>query len=245
MLRFLLRPKWILFHLLCLAGIVAMILLSLWQFDRKGQRSDFNREVRDRTTMPLIDISEVDTDELDPAELEWRSLGAKGVYLTDEQVTIANRSQGGLAGSNVVTPLLLDDGRIILVNRGFVALNDEVPVAPEGEVRVVGTARRGETRRTGQPADASGDLDEFLRLDIERLDQQIDGDLLDIVLALEISDPAENSGVTPVALPELSDGPHLSYAIQWLIFATAVAIGWVLAVRWSLRRRDPRSTPSA
>ncbi|NDA77412.1 MAG: SURF1 family protein, partial [Actinobacteria bacterium] len=50
----------------------------------------------------------------------------------------------------------------------------------------------------------------------------------------------------PLALPELSDGPHLSYAIQWLIFSAAVVIGWVLAVRWSVsRRRGPRSSPSA
>jgi cytochrome oxidase assembly protein ShyY1 len=65
------------------------------------------------------------------------------------------------------------------------------------------------------------------------------------VLALEQSDPAESALLESVPLPGLDSGPHLSYAIQWLIFATAVAIGWVLAVRWSLRRRDPRSTPSA
>ncbi len=245
MLRFLLRPKWILFHLLCLTGIVAMLFLSLWQFDRMGERRDFNDEVRDRATMPLLDIAELDSADVDPAALEWRSLGAKGVYLADEQVTIANRSQNGRAGSNVVTPLRLEDGRTILVNRGFLALDDKAPAAPEGEVRLVGTVRSGETRRTGQPAEANGDLDEFLRLDIDRLDEQIDGELLNIVLALENSDPAESSTLTPVASPELSDGPHLSYAIQWLIFATAVAVGWVLAIRFSLRRREPRSTPSA
>jgi cytochrome oxidase assembly protein ShyY1 len=244
-LRFLTRPKWILFHLLCLIGIISMVLLSLWQFDRMVERRNFNDDVRDRTSLPLIDIADVDSADLNPADVEWRSAGAKGVYLVDEQVTIANRSQNGRAGSNVVTPLRLDDGRIVLVNRGFVALTDSAPDAPAGEVRVVGTLRAGESRRTGQPADAPGDLDEFLRLDIDRLDDQIDGDLLDVVLALEQSDPAESALLEPVPLPELDSGPHLSYAIQWLIFATAVAIGWVLAVRWSLRRRDPRSTPSA
>lgn len=125
------RPKWILFHLLCLTGIVAMLFLSLWQFDRMGERRDFNDEVRDRATMPLLDIAELDSADVDPAALEWRSLGAKGVYLADEQVTIANRSQNGRAGSNVVTPLRLEDGRTILVNRGFLALDDKAPAAPK------------------------------------------------------------------------------------------------------------------
>ncbi|KGA10281.1 MAG: hypothetical protein GM46_5615, partial [actinobacterium acAcidi] len=41
-----------------------------------------------------------------------------------------------------------------------------------------------------------------------------------------------------------SEGSHLSYAIQWLIFATAVIVGWVLAVRKSVANRA-RSAPSA
>ncbi|NCZ69788.1 MAG: hypothetical protein EBY80_06335, partial [Actinobacteria bacterium] len=114
------------------------------------------------------------------------------------------------------------------------------------EVRIVGTARVSETRRTGQSSEAPGDLSEFLRLDLSRLDDQIDGDVLDIWIAAEVSDPLDDPLLSPLALPELSDGPHLSYAIQWLIFSAAVVIGWVLAVRWSVnRRRGPRSSPSA
>jgi len=86
-------------------------------------------------------------------------------------------------------------------------------------VRIVGTARISESRRTGQSAEAPGDLREFLRLDLSRLDDQIDGDVLDIWIAAEVSDPVDDPLLSPVALPELSDGPHLSYAIQWLIFS--------------------------
>ena len=52
------------------------------------------------------------------------------------------------------------------------------------------------------------------------------------------STPAEPAGVvSPVAFPTLSDGPHLSYALQWLAFTICVAIGWVLAIRKSARER--------
>ncbi|MFM8483032.1 MAG: hypothetical protein ACKOBT_06775, partial [Actinomycetota bacterium] len=58
-------------------------------------------------------------------------------------------------------------------------------------------------------------------------------ELLPVAVELDISDPIDDGSLQPVAAPELSDGPHLSYAIQWLIFAAAVVIGWVLAVRRS------------
>jgi cytochrome oxidase assembly protein ShyY1 len=52
------------------------------------------------------------------------------------------------------------------------------------------------------------------------------------------SQPAESTGLPePLPAPDLSEGPHLSYAVQWFIFATCVAIGWVLAVRHSFTQR--------
>ena len=46
----------------------------------------------------------------------------------------------------------------------------------------------------------------------------------------------------PVAAPELTEGPHLGYAVQWFVFSTCAGIGWVLAVRRSAAtRRHERS----
>ena len=49
MYRFLLRPKWIGFHLLCVTGIVGMVSAGVWQLHRNDQRHRFEQEVRDRT----------------------------------------------------------------------------------------------------------------------------------------------------------------------------------------------------
>lgn len=221
-----------------------MVNLSMWQFHRLSDRQEMNAAVRERTQMEVVDVTSLEGQS--PADVQWRPVGAKGTYLADEQVLIVNRSQGGRAGSNVITPLVLDDGRVVIVNRGFIGLDEIAPPAPPGVVRIVGTARIGEVRRTGQSDEAPGELTEFLRLDLDRLDDQIDGDLLDVWIAAEVSDPTDDAILSPVPLPELSDGPHLSYAIQWLIFSVAVLVGWVLAVRWSInRRRDLRSSPSA
>jgi cytochrome oxidase assembly protein ShyY1 len=240
--RFLLRPKWIGFHLLCISGVALMVYLSLWQFQRLDDRQAFNSEVRERSSLNVVDVSTLDTS--DPEAVRWRPAGAKGTYLPSEQVLIVNRSQGGSAGMNVLTPLLLDDGRAIIINRGFISLNATPPAAPTGVVTVVGVLRSTEERTTGQAREASGELAEFFRLDIARLQQQIEPELLNVALVAQVSEPADSSTLLPVSPPELSEGSHLSYAIQWLIFSVAVIVGWVLAVRKSLANRV-QSVPSA
>lgn len=209
-------------------------MLSLWQFDRLAERKDFNRDVRSRSDAPIVDVSDLDLD--DPSSLEWRSAGATGTYVPSEQVLILNRSQDGRAGVNVVTPLLLADGRLLAVTRGFIGLADTPPPAPTGTVEVLGVLRASETRRTGQPTEADGRLTEMFRLDLDRLDEQIDADVLDVSLSMIASDPGDDPILRPVPPPSLSEGSHLSYAIQWLIFATCVVIGWILAVRRSIKR---------
>ena len=63
---------------------------------------------------------------------------------------------------------------------------------------------------------------------------------------LTASDPPEAEPYPePLTLPELTDGPHLSYAVQWFIFAAAVAVGWVLAVRKSIRTRQAAARRAA
>jgi len=242
MYRFLLRPKWIAFHLLCLLGVVLMVNLSMWQFGRLSERREFNSEVRQRSALETVNISELDLS--DPLAVQWRSAGAIGTYDPSEQVLILNRSQNGVAGLNVVTPLILDDGRAILVNRGFIGLSETPPSAPLGTVRVLGTVQISEQRTSGQATQASGEQSEFFRLDIARIEQQIDYELLPVALVAKASEPGEGPTIAPISPPELSQGPHLSYAIQWLIFSIAVIVGWVLAIRKSLANRA-LTTPSA
>lgn len=230
-LPFIRKPRWLAFHALCLGAVVLMVSLSSWQFRRLDERQDFNSLVRTRSAEPVVPVEELEAS--DPESVAWRRVGLAGTYLSSETVLILNRSQGGRAGVNVVTPLRLENGESILVVRGFLPLDAPVPEPPSGPVRIVGTVRASEIRRAGQPTETLDQTDEFFRLDIERIAVAIALDVLPVVVEREISDPVDDVSLQPVAAPELSDGPHLSYAIQWLIFATAVIVGWGLAVRRS------------
>lgn len=247
MYGFLLRPRWIGFHLLVIAGVVAMVNFGFWQLDRLDQRREFNAQVESRSDLPAAPLDELLGSGVD--EIEWRQLLATGRYLPDEQFLVVNRSQNGRPGDNVVTPLDLGDGRTLLVNRGFVPLGFAVPDAPPGDVAVRGVVRPSQERRTGQLSDPSdGALTEVQRIDITRLAPQITGDVIPLYVDLLDSNPPEPDGIPEaVVRPDLSEGPHLSYAVQWFIFAIAVVVGWVLAVRRSVtkRRADATATPGS
>jgi surfeit locus 1 family protein len=241
---FLLRPRWIAFHLLVIAAIVAMINLGFWQLRRLDERRDFNEQVSSRIDLPPEPLDEVVGATTDPDAVEWRSVEASGTYLPAEQFVVVNRSQGGRPGDLVATPLELDDGRILLIERGFVPLDTDSAPAPSGEVEIVGRLRPSQERRRGQLSDpAEGELDQVQRMDIDRLAGQLPGPVVPMYVELVSSTPAETGPFPePIAAPELDEGPHLSYAVQWFIFAVCVAVGWVLALRHSIRSRTTTRT---
>jgi surfeit locus 1 family protein len=251
MYRFLLRPRWIVFHVVVITVIVVMINLGFWQLRRLDERRAFNDAVSARIDEPAVGLdelippaAEVGDDEL--ASVEWRPVETAGRYLPDEEVRIVNRSQGGRAGDNVVTPLLLDDGRVLLVVRGFTPLDSDPAPAPTGRVIVEGRLRRSDVRHTAALSDpAEGDLTTAHRVDIPRLAAQLPGEVVPMYVELTRSAPQEAGELPePVAEPTLDEGPHLSYAVQWFLFSALVAIGWFLAVRRSQQARA-RTRPSS
>jgi surfeit locus 1 family protein len=243
MYRFLLQPRWLGFHILVIAAVVLMINLGMWQLRRLDERREFNDQVAAAIAEPARALDVVLAASPDPADVEWRTVSAVGEYLADEQVLVVNRSQGGQAGDMVVTPMQLADGRILLVERGFVPLGAQSAAPPEGSVEVTGRLRQSQERRRGGLTDpADGELREVQRIDIDRLAPQLPGDVVPAFVELTTSAPAE-AGPYPIppSEPELTERNHLSYAVQWFIFAACVVIGWVLAVRHSASSRRPRA----
>ena len=59
MYRFLLRPAWLLFHAVVLAGVILMVTAGFWQLDRLDERKDFNSEVRERSQRTPLELTGV------------------------------------------------------------------------------------------------------------------------------------------------------------------------------------------
>src|ERR1700709_1862320 len=105
MYRFLLKPRWILFHVVVLVLVVVMINLAFWQIRRLHQREQFNDTVRSHAGQPVAPLADVLTPGVDPGSVEWRKVSVAGRYLSAKQVVVENLSQDGEAGRNVVDPL--------------------------------------------------------------------------------------------------------------------------------------------
>ncbi len=248
-----LSPKWIAFHLLVLFGCVALFSLGLWQLRRLDERQSFNATVEQRFDEPTVPLNALIPEEIvndsDGASdlassIEWRAVTVSGTYLPEHELRVVNRSQNGRAGDNLVVPLRLDDGRVLLVSRGFIPLGVEDPEIPGITVEVTGRLHPSQERSIlGAKDPTEGALTEIQRIDLARLNPQIPGDLLPVYMDLLSSIPPETPGIPePVIAPDLSEGNHLSYAIQWFTFSLAVVAGWIVAMRVSWRRALRSST---
>jgi len=248
MYRFLLRPRWIGFTLLMALLVVVMVNLAFWQLRRLDERRDRNHTMTVRSEEQVKSLDEVLAEHPDPADAQWRPAQAVGVYEPEGQVLIRDRSLDGVAGFNVVTPLRLDDGRFLTVERGFIpAIQEDTPPAPPaGRVLVDGRLRASQVKRhSWEKADPKdGVLTKLNRVDVERFDQQVDGDAVPMFIELTASDPPD-PGVEPIPLPPRDDGPHLSYAGQWLLFSALTVVAWVLVVRNAAAKRRKSAAAAA
>lgn len=246
MYKFLLSPKWIGFHLLCAAAIVGMISLGFWQLRRLDEKQSFNAQVTANTDADVAPFAAVLA--VDPVEVDaqaYRRVEVTGTYLASPQFEVVNVSQDGLNGRDAVNALRLDDGSLVIVNRGFVAAGSALPAPPSGDVQLLARVKVGQRAGTGATSDdGSQQLTEIRRVDLDALGQQFDEPLAPVYLELLQSTPAEPASMQPIAFPELGEGPHLSYAIQWFIFTICVAVGWVFAIRKSIADRTKPKKPS-
>lgn len=222
-------------HLFTIVLVGVMVYLGLWQLHRHEERGTFNNAVRARSLEAPRPPDLVLAQDSDPANVEWYPVIATGEYLANEDLLVVNVSQNGRPGMDPVSALRLSDGRILLVNRGFIPLTETAPPPPQGEVTVIGRARATDRRKRGELSEpAVGELREIQRIDIDRLAEQLPGPVLPIYIDLFESAPPDNPVLSRIADPALTLGSHLSYTVQWFIFSLCAIVAWSIIVRRAL-----------
>ena len=226
--------------LLAVASLVAVtcVALGIWQIARLHQKQQFNDAVRAGLALPPAPVETLLPDGVDPDAVRYRRAEATGTYDTEHGFVLYGRTQDSQAGNHLLTPLMLSDGRAILVDRGWVPLDIDEPDAPEaappsGEVDVEGVLFSSEGDPPGA-VDTGGPAETTLsKVDLQTIQAQLPYPIAPSYLVLQRQTPAQPDGLPePSPLPELSDGPHLSYAIQWFTFAVIAVAGFVvLALR--------------
>lgn len=254
---FALKPKWILGHVIVVALLVGFVSAGMWQIHRLQERQRFNEHVSDNIAAPVAPIDEVlpPGSDFDDARNELdRRVVARGTYLVDDELVIsAQASPDGVPGVWIVSPLALDDGRILLVNRGWLPSTGQITEPPvdaaphPGPVRVTGWVSETQAPAEGESREPAVDHQvTFLRIDVERIQQQFAEPLVPAFLLRSGQSPADEGAGQPtnLELPALSTGPHLSYVIQWFGFALVALVGYPLLL-WLIARERARPRPVA
>ncbi|GAA3948626.1 SURF1 family protein [Microbacterium soli] len=215
--------RWSAYLLVAILFAITCAFLSNWQFDRNEQRAtqiDLVQHNYDAAPVALSDV--LDSDGLLRPAFEWHPVRLEGRYLADQQILVRNRPHGGTSAFEVLVPFQDTDGRVLLVDRGWVPPAEDsspVPVAaaPSGDVTVVVRMRPGE------PLPASGrsaPAGQVPTIHLPTIADEVNPGLITGGYGWLVSEtPAAQHPLGGFDAPAQDPGPHLSYAIQWILFA--------------------------
>ena len=242
MLRVLLTPRWIVLTLLTAVAAGACVLLGQWQWHRAIGTMEAERA----SLAAVIPVTEAAPpgQPLPPSSI-GRRVTAVGDLEIDRTVLVSGRYDGsGGTCDWVVAPLVLDDGRVVAVIRGFVAspTSPEVRAEAARPLEVLGVLQPFETFYAEAPIQPDGTLlainDRVLR------ESWGEVDLVPGVLVLAEQVPAADDAPAPV--PPTFGPPAASlpisnffYAVQWWLFGVFALVMWA---RWW--RLDSRKVAS-
>jgi surfeit locus 1 family protein len=239
--RFLLRPRWLAGLGLVVLVAVTFTRLGVWQLHRLDERRAYEALVASRLAAAPVPLEDVLAGGGDADAMRYRRVTASGTYDTAHEVILYGRTQGDQSGNHVLTPLILDDGSAVAVDRGWVPFEDDSPpladaAPPDGTVRVTGVLLPPEVE-TAPPSPAPSPTTTFAKVDLGALAAQVPYRLAPAYLLMGSQQPAPAALPLVAPLPDAADAPpHLSYAIQWFSFATIAVVGFVVLVRREYRR---------
>jgi surfeit locus 1 family protein len=238
------RPAWIP-TLAAFATVALCVTAGGWQHRRMLEKEAQQQAIAQAATLPALPLPKDVTD--------WNAWRFREVIVTGEfdarrQILVDNRVHEGRAGFDVVAPLALDDGRTVLVDRGWTpggptrATLPQVP-PPTGRVSVRGRVEIPPAAyfELGDSAAPSGVL--WQHLDPARFARATGIDVLPVVVEA-LDAPAADGLARDWSMPDAGIDKHLGYMVQWYTFAAMAAglWGWV---SFSPRRGARRASASA
>ncbi len=221
---------------------VACVALSHWQVDRLDETRRANQLVErnfDSAPVPLAQVLPSLTSY--SASQEWKQVTVSGRYLLDEELLVRNRPLDGNPGFEVLDPLLLDDGTVFVIDRGFVPtgnhqdLPDSIPRPASGRVTVVARLQASEPTFDNQTAGKG----QISTIHLPRVAQLVGKPTFTRAYGLMVHEtPSASTTPRPQPKPQLDEGLHISYAIQWILFGIMAFLGLGYAIRTEYRARN-------
>jgi len=243
-------PGWrsrtvVLLAALVTAGVTAR--LGVWQMDRAAQKKTLQQAVDTRRLMPPVATADLARDAAAVPDQVHRRVELQGRWHPQATVFLENRQMQGRPGFFVVTPLLLDDGTAVLVQRGWLPrdLADRTrvssPALAEGRVQISGRIAPPPSRLYEFDGAASGPIRQ--NLDVETFGREFRLELrplsvLQTALQTAPQSSAQDGLLRDWPAPAADVHKHHGYAAQWFALSalTIALYAWFQLLRPRLRR---------
>ena len=225
---------------LCLLPL--LIALGIWQLGRSEEKRIFlKQQEQGLASSEIIQLSTAIEDNVDA--LRYKKVQATGHYDQAHQFLIDNQISAGKAGYFVLTPFVLQgETKAVLVNRGWVPLNQDRSVLPDVQIKNEQTVVRGRINRfpsvgiklAGAEIPTEGWPSVLQVVDSQVLAKKLAYSLFPFQIELDKDLPEgfkREWQTTTIMLPE----QHTAYAIQWFALAFTLTL---LFIWYSCKRND-------
>jgi cytochrome oxidase assembly protein ShyY1 len=241
--------RWLSWFILASLFAAACVGLATWQLDRRDQAvSKIERMVEnyDKSPIGFDSISQLTLEQV--TSYEWTPVQLEGIYLTDQELLVRNRPIAGQPGFLQIVPFQLSSGELVVVERGWIPADSDLAPAtsmtPAAEPKIL-TARVRLSELTPNRDSPDGFA---TSIHLESLSQLLGTSVeQEFYLRLINESPGEPSSPQPLRKPTLDEGNHLSYAVQWILFALMgfFALFWAVRQEREYRRieKDPTYIP--
>ena len=231
--------QWLLATVAVVAGMIFLARLGFWQLDRLEQRREKNAALIAALESEPVNLNEAVMPE-DLTPLKDRDAVAQGEFDFAYQGIVKLQTFQGQPGVYLVVPLVLDGGETaVLVDRGWVPEGDDYSSYTEESSQTInGYIALTQTLNRAGASNTLTDELAWFRVDIAAIQTQLPYDLLPIYLRQA---PGENNAQPPLRTErevDLSEGPHLGYAVQWFLFSTILGVMYIALVNKNLQKNE-------
>ncbi|MTH78600.1 SURF1 family protein [Paracoccus aestuariivivens] len=214
--------------LIGILGCGILIFLGFWQLDRLAWKEAMLAQIQTQITgvaVPLPAIEDV--------SMKYMPVTVSGVT-TGEEIDVLSGTKERGGGYQIVSGFVTDDGRRILLDRGFVDQDHRHAPRPATRLDVIGNLHWPDEKGSATPEPNLAENIWFAR-DVPAMAQQLGTEPV-LVVAAEVRGDAQGVDPIPVAIQGIPNN-HLSYAMQWFMIA-AVWAGMTVALIWRIRQRQ-------
>ena len=251
--------RWTVWFLLATVFAVACWFLSQWQLARLNEVKGVISRINQNYDAQPAELAQLLTSSAKfDAQNEYRPVEVSGGYQWMNTALVRNRPLNGQPGFEVFAPFELTNGKIVFVDRGWLAtgtnqdLPDRIVLPPKVQVSLIGRIKQS-AADSGRNYDKQAQLQLGAPSAIEAaraLNLPAASFYDDFYLILDSESAGDGStlmrdaALKPLLRPEYTEGNHLSYAMQWILFALMAffAIGW--AIRQELLHRKAALDPT-